>query len=271
MRSFLVTLLLVAICLSVPDTICADELEEAINKYSEAIRKNPKDADAFNERGILWIEKGESDKAIKDVTEAIRLNPLHSDAFNSRGIAWRQKGEIDKAIKDYTEAIRLKHSGALGNRGILWAEQGDHDKAIKDLTELIQLDPKESIAFSFRGDSWGSKGDHAKAIKDYEEAIRLMPSNRYALNGLAWLFSTAKDPKLRDGNRAVKLASKACMLSKWKHYGYLSVLSAAYAESGDFKNAIKWQRKAIELAPNAERQDYRHRLKLYEAGNPFRA
>lgn len=49
MRSFLVTLL-VAICFSVPDTICADELEEAINKYSEAIRKNPKDADAFNER-----------------------------------------------------------------------------------------------------------------------------------------------------------------------------------------------------------------------------
>lgn len=151
----------------------------------------------------------------------------------------------------------------------MWVEKGESDKAIKDVTEAIRLNPLHSDAFNSRGIAWRQKGEIDKAIKDYEEAIRLMPSNRYALNGFAWLLSTAKDPKLRDGNRAVKLASKACMLSKWKHYGYLSVLSAAYAESGDFKNAIKWQRKAIELAPNAEKQDYRQRLKLYEAGNPL--
>ena len=37
----------------------------------------------------------------KDYDEAIRLDPKDIDAFNDRGNAWRDKREYDKAIKDY--------------------------------------------------------------------------------------------------------------------------------------------------------------------------
>ena len=37
-----------------------------------------------------------------------------------------------------------------------------------------------------------------------------------------------------------------------------------------FKNAIKWEKKAIEFATNTVKADYRKRLRLYEAGKPYR-
>ena len=46
--------------------------------------------------------------------------------------------------------------------------------------------------------------------------------------------------------------------------------SAAYAKNGDFDEAVKWQEKAIELAPANEKADLRSRLVLYKSGKPFR-
>ena len=52
-------------------------------------------------------KKGDLDKAIADCAEAIRLNPRMAEAYNRRGSVYEKKGDLDKAIADYTEAIRL--------------------------------------------------------------------------------------------------------------------------------------------------------------------
>ena len=50
-------------------------------------------------------------------------------------------------------------------------------------------------------------------------------------------------------------------------------LAAPYAECGDFQEAVQWQKKAIELYSNGDKEDLekaQERLKLYEAGKPYR-
>ncbi len=61
----------------------------------------------YNNRGIDYGEKGESDLAIKDFTKAIALKSDYAIAYNNRGAVYRSKGDYDQAIKDYNIAIKL--------------------------------------------------------------------------------------------------------------------------------------------------------------------
>ena len=196
------------------------------------------DRERHYHRGLKWFFESNYDKAIKDFDEAIRLDPKHSRAYYSRGNAWDKKGEYDKAIQDYNEAIRLnpKYADAYYSRGIAWKANGEYDKAIKDFNEAIRLNPKDMIAY----------------------------------NNLAFLMASCPEAKCRNGAMALKHAKKACELSGWQYADCVDTLAAAYAETGNFTEAIKRQQQAIELAPKDKKDDYKAKLELYKQGKPFR-
>src|SRR5882762_6461192 len=81
--------------------------DSAIRDFDEAIRRNPKFADAFNSRGAAFMRKQDYDRAIQDYDQAIGLNSKFGPAYSNRGIAYRNKGDFEHAIRDYDQAIRL--------------------------------------------------------------------------------------------------------------------------------------------------------------------
>jgi tetratricopeptide (TPR) repeat protein len=118
-----------------------------------------------------------------------------------------------------------------------------------------------------------SGGEFAEAISDYEAAVRVDPGYALAFNDLAWLRATCLVAEFRDGAKAVEQASKACELTNFKKAHYVGTLAAAYAETGDYDSAVKWQKKAIDLLTEKQeylRADFEERLKLYQSGKPYR-
>jgi tetratricopeptide (TPR) repeat protein len=91
-----------------------------------------------------------------------------------------------------------------------------------------------------------------------------------ALNGRAWIRATCWKEKFRHAQKALEDAKKAGELTDWKNFAVLDTLAAAYAEAGMLEKAVEWQEKAITFAPDAEKEDYRSRLKLYREGKPYR-
>ncbi|MEX0794260.1 MAG: hypothetical protein WD045_14085, partial [Pirellulaceae bacterium] len=68
------------------------------------------------------------------------------------------------------------------------------------------------------------------------------------LNNYACVLATSPIDDLRDGEKSIELAKKACEVTEYSKPHILSTLAAAYAETGDFENAKKWSQKALDIA-----------------------
>ncbi len=118
---------------------------------------------------------------------------------------------------------------------------------------------------------------HAEQFKEADELLRKLVKfnphsfGTFTYNNLAWLRASCPDPQFRDGAQAVEFATKACEQSHWREAFTVAGLAAAYAEKGNFEEAIRWQTKAIELSPTEkQKQEGHRRLELFKAGEPFR-
>jgi tetratricopeptide (TPR) repeat protein len=134
--------------------------------------------------------------------------------------------------------------------------------------------PKTAITYLNRGMAYDALEQYDQALADYDAASRLSPKSFSPLLARAWSTATCQEARYRDAKRSLKDAKKACELSEWKEGNCLEALAAAYAENGDFLNAVKWQQKAIDLVPEKwkrQRAALEVTLNLYKSQRPKRS
>jgi tetratricopeptide (TPR) repeat protein len=128
-------------------------------------------------------------------------------------------------------------------------------------------------------------GDWKKTVVDYDRAVncfeaalagsdqpqtsKLSEELGRVANTLAWILATHPRPDLRDSNKALKLAQRACEITIFEKWEYLDTLAAAHARHGDFAKACELQQKAIKLAPMGAQVSLTNRLATYERSEPF--
>ncbi len=187
----------------------ANNLDDAMRCYSEAIYLKPDYADAYINRGLTYGELGDHDSEIKDYDEAIRLKPDFVISYNNRGVAYGELDDYDSAIKDFGEAIRLKpdYADAYNNRGALRGRKGDYDGAIKDFDEAIRLKPDDAKTYNNLGVTYGAIGEFESAIKNYAKAIRIKLDyvDAYYGRGVALSFKGDNLSALHDFQKASEL------------------------------------------------------------------
>jgi len=83
------------------------DYDAAIAAFTEAIRLNPKSAQAYYNRGKSYALMGGLENAIADCSEAVRLDPKLAVAYQCRGFVSPRKGENIKAEEDFTRAKKL--------------------------------------------------------------------------------------------------------------------------------------------------------------------
>jgi tetratricopeptide (TPR) repeat protein len=235
---------------------------------------NRRDVAPFDQSAdeIARDKSGDVDNRDSASVKPIRLDLRHSVSFYKRGLARYRRGDFDKAIADFDQAIRFDphHANAWFARGVAWQSKGDFVKSLIDFDEAIRLDPNQAAFHANRGVAWHRTGEYDKARADWTEAIRLDPKNVHAHRALAWLLATCSDSKLRDGRKAVELATNACELSGGKDALGAVALAAAYAETGDFESAVKWQEESLRLCPEDDKAKWTILLKLYKLRKPYR-
>ena len=87
---------------------------------------------------------------------------------------------------------------------------------------------------------------------------------------LARLLASCHDSSVRNGKRAVELALEGKSLSKEPPWSYLAIVAAAYAEAGDFEEAIRWGLMAKSKASGADAGNMDINLALFRNRQPCR-
>ncbi len=253
--------------------ILQGNIGQAITEFREASRLQPKDSGVHEHAGHRFYLKGRLDLAIVELQEAIRLNPK-SDDFGRfthllLGNAYHELGERGLAFAAYRGALLT--DGSYGDLLRLALEAtGTPEDVVASYRDAIRVKPKNPDLHIGLAKVLLAHDHRDEAIVEFHEAIRLKPNDPETYSSFAWDLATLPEAKQRDGKSAVEFATKACELTKWKNPDHLDTLSAAFAESGDFDAAVKWQTKAIELlADKNEKEDYSTRLKLYQEKKPY--
>jgi tetratricopeptide (TPR) repeat protein len=153
-------------------------------------------------------------------------------------------------------------------------EKGDLERAQQHLLLLVSLTPTNAQAHQNLAEIFLRQGKAKDAISEYKAALAIDPDWPPVLNNLSWLLATRPEAELRDGSMALKLARDANKMNGSTNLWFLHTLAAAYAETGDFWNAVLVAEQAMAAARASGQSNListaDHRLNLYRAGTPLR-
>jgi tetratricopeptide (TPR) repeat protein len=245
-------------------------LAAALENINEAVRVAPEDISSLLYRARLLSAQQQYDLAREDLRQALQLRPGLPQAILLQSVVAAAQGRFGEAIDNLEKLLEQQPDSAEIKLQIATFYEADRRprKAIELYSEVIAADSENWMALRRRADAYLGTAQHAKAIADYEAALTIFPEESGILNNFAWVLATSPHDRLRNGQRAVELAKKACELTEYKAPHVLSTLAAAYAEQGQFDEAMNWSTKAVEL-DNDEPQLAKE-LASYRAGKPWR-
>ncbi len=246
----------------------------ALADLDQAIRLNPQDIAALMIRARVHLADENIAAAKKDVETAMLLSPGLIQGILIRSIIAAEEGRLVDAIADIQLLLQddPENVGWQMQLAGYYIRDNRHSKAIDIFTKILADDENNQDARRARADTLLSVGKHSEAIADFEILLKQAPKDDGILNNFAWVLATSPDDELRDGKRAVKLATEACEVTKYEKAHILSTLASAYAEIGDFESARKWAQKAVDAGAKDEETDeqLKNELESYKQNKPWR-
>ncbi|MFL6236005.1 MAG: hypothetical protein ACJ76N_22935 [Thermoanaerobaculia bacterium] len=190
---------------------------------------------------------------------------------NRRFCAWSERPGGGYDIRYGEEGKEAPLRAAVDGDQMLLSRDGRAESSwVRKGSEL-----DKNVASFTQGMSLLQSGDYGQGVTALKEAADRGFVG--AQNSLAWVYATARDPKLQDGKQAVSYAEKAVAQSR--NYSYLDTLAAALARDGQFKKAVETGTEALGLLerdserPSADRraaaERFRDRIDLYQGGQAY--
>ena len=182
-----------------------------------------------------------------------------------------------EALKWYRWAAEQGHAGAQYNLGFSYFKGQGVPQDYAEAGKWYRKAAVQGLALAQHNlgvlyeKGQGVPQDYGEAVKWYGKAAGQGDPGAY--NNYAWLLATNKDPKFRDGEKAVTLALKA--VQSKRNGNYLDTLAAAYAEAGKFDEAIRVQKEAVDMlgvsgSKPQLMKEVQDRLNLYKSKKPYR-
>jgi tetratricopeptide (TPR) repeat protein len=233
-----------------------DNPDVALAEYQKSAAAYPDYADVQREFGVLLSKRGNYSEAVPHFEKAIQLDPQNSWSYHGLGLTFWRLGQAGEAARFFLKAVEVDPGNARYKNdleGILF--YSDHQaEAISNVLTAVRSDP---VSFG-----------------RFLDAVQFDTNHVGLINNLALSFATNPDAALRNGNYALRLATRSCEMTGFQTNRCLGALAMAYAENSRFEEAISNAQFACSLAAAAGEsqrlKQYQELLELFRNHQPYR-
>lgn len=177
----------------------------------------------------------------RKVTELAKWNP---DGWVGIAGVYYDKGKFDQAIEVLNEAKQYvkEEFRIYFLLGISYQRKNDNVEAVLALEKALQLNDRSVDAMTALAMTYDELKQHEESDSLYERALRLDPKNNLLLNN----YSYSLAERGLQLERALNMAKEA-VAQQPNNQSYLDTYGWVYYRLGDYEEAEKWIRKAIDL------------------------
>src|SRR5262249_38114865 len=124
----------------------------ALDSYSRAVAKDPKNAILWNKLGMTQLQLGASAQGLErthrygearlDFERAVKLTKDSAEAVNNLGVVYYQQEDFRRAINQYKKALEIRPTASFhSNLGSVYFAQKKFAEATAEYYEALRLDP----------------------------------------------------------------------------------------------------------------------------------
>lgn len=158
------------------DYVLVNDYADAIKWLEEAVKRDPKNEDAWYYLGRAYYTKARMGEARKAFEMVLTLNPRSIRAENNLGLILENEGKVAEALSAYRTAITWQENSPhpseqpYVNLGNLLMEQGQVKEAIMPLEKAVAIAPNEAYCHMILGMAYRQLGQLENAQGKREKA-----------------------------------------------------------------------------------------------------
>jgi len=180
---------------------------------------------------------------VKQVEVAVKLANVERILAKDRNYGWAMAQYRLLARDDPRAEFLTRYAGLLFK-----IEPTDDSEPLEALRKARRLDPNYWEAYAVLAYIHLENKRVREAVEAGERSIQLNEYDAQTLNNLAWIYSHAEDPAVRNLERAKQYGEKAVFLTRRKNPEYLDTLAAVYEAAGNTPDAEAARKEKEKLA-----------------------
>ena len=208
--------------------------------------------------GMIQVGTGRTELALTDFQKALDRDPRNPEAYRERGVALERLGKWDVAEASYRRAVELQpwSWSAYNYLGAFLIDRGRLGEAEAAFRKALEIAPDNARVWSNLGGALFYADRPADAEAAWKHALELRPGGAAAANLAALQFSQG-----RHAESARTLEAVAAEGSR-DYQVYRNLGAARYWAPGQRPRAAEAYRRAIELGEQERKIDPKNALLL---------